>query len=274
MPVPLTVVRKGKRAVTEPLVLHSNVSDVVTLTINRPESANALSLGVLYGLHEHLTHLQFDAQVRVVILTGAGTKAFCAGADLKERKGMDDRQVRETVSLIRTVVNQVAELPIPVIAALNGAALGGGLELALAADIRVASLDAKMGLTETSLAIIPGAGGTQRLSRLIGLARAKELIYTARRIDAQTALKLGLVNRMVAEDQLMSEAQALADEISKNGPIAVRQAKFAIDTGATVDLQSGLAIEQKAYELVIPTEDRLEGLLAFAEKRPPQYKGR
>lgn len=259
---------------TESVVLRTEASGVVTLTINRPDSANALSLGVLYGLHEQLTSLQFDAEARVVILTGVGAKAFCAGADLKERKGMQDRQVRETVSLIRTVVNQVAELPIPVIAAINGAAFGGGLELALAADIRVASLQAKMGLTETSLAIIPGAGGTQRLSRLIGLARAKELIYTARRIDAETALAIGLVNRVVPQDELWSEAQALAGEITKNGPIAIRQAKFAMDTGASVDLQSGLAIEQKAYELVIPTEDRHEGLLAFAEKRAPQYKGR
>lgn len=266
--------RKGNRFVSESLVLRSDSNGVARLTLNRPNSANALSLGVLYGLHEHLTDLQFATSVRVVIITGAGEKAFCAGADLKERKGMDERQVRQTVSLIGSVVNQVAALPIPVIAAVNGAAFGGGTELALAADIRIASEGAQMGLTETSLAIIPGAGGTQRLSRLIGVARAKELIYTARRIDAATALQFGLVNHVVPVGQLLETADKLAAEIAKNGPVAVRQAKFAIDAGLFVDLHTGLAIEQKAYEVVIPTTDRMEGLLAFAEKRPPNYQGR
>lgn len=259
---------------SESLVVRTDTNGMSQLTINRPDNANALSRAVLYELHEHLADLKFNVDVRVVVLTGAGDKAFCAGADLKERKGMDDREVRQTVALIRSVVNQVAELPMPVIAAVNGAAFGGGMELALAADIRIASASAKMGLTETSLAIIPGAGGTQRLSRLIGIARAKELIYTARRIDAQTAFDMGLVNRVVAADQLLAQVEQLANEIAKNGPVALRQAKFAIDQGSSVDLQTGLAIEQKAYELVIPTEDRMEGLLAFAEKRPPQYKGR
>lgn len=246
---------------------------IVILTLNRPDAANAMSVDLLQDMHDALTDLQFDPAVRVVILTGSGRKAFCAGADLKERKGMDERQVRETVHLIRTVVNQTAALPMPVIAAVNGAAFGGGTELALAADIRIAAESARMGLTETSLAIIPGAGGTQRLSRLIGVAKAKELIYTARRIEAQTALELGLVNQVVADEDLLTAALQMAGQIAKNGPLAVRQAKFAIDEGLSVDLKTGLAIEQKAYELVIPTEDRLEGLAAFAEKRPPVYKG-
>jgi methylglutaconyl-CoA hydratase len=161
-----------------------------------------------------------------------------------------------------------------VIAAVNGVAFGGGTELALAADLRIAAESAKFGLTETSLAIIPGAGGTQRLPRLIGLAKAKELIFTARRIGAATALQIGLVNDVVADAELLPAAYRLAEEIAQNGPIAVRQAKFAMDQGCEVDLRTGLAIEEKAYEVVIPTRDRLEGLAAFAEKRKPLYEGR
>jgi enoyl-CoA hydratase/carnithine racemase len=247
---------------------------IVTLTLNRPDSANALSLALLSEFHEVLSNLRFRSDVRVVILTGAGTKAFCAGADLKERRGMDEDQVRKTVSQIRGVVEGVANLPMPVIAAVNGVAFGGGTELALAADLRIAAESARFGLTETSLAIIPGAGGTQRLPRLIGLAKAKELIFTARRIDAATALRLGLVNDVVPDAELLPAAHRLADEIAQNGPIAVRQAKFAIDQGCEVDLRTGLAIEQKAYDVVIPTQDRLEGLAAFAEKRKPRYEGR
>jgi methylglutaconyl-CoA hydratase len=260
--------------VTDRLVLVEERDGIVTLTLNRPDSANALSLALLSEFHEVLTDLQFRSDVRVVILTGAGTKAFCAGADLKERRGMDEDQVRKTVSQIRGVVEGVANLPMPVIAAVNGVAFGGGTELALAADLRIAAESARFGLTETSLAIIPGAGGTQRLPRLIGLAKAKELIFTARRIDAATALSLGLVNDVVPDAELLPAAYRLAEEIAQNGPIAVRQAKFAIDQGCEVDLRTGLAIEQKAYDVVIPTRDRLEGLAAFAEKRKPRYEGR
>jgi methylglutaconyl-CoA hydratase len=260
--------------VTDRLVLVEDRDGIVRLTLNRPDSANALSLALLSEFHEVLTELRFRSDVRAVILTGAGTKAFCAGADLKERRGMDEDQVRKTVSQIRGVVEGVANLPMPVIAAVNGVAFGGGTELALAADLRIAAESAKFGLTETSLAIIPGAGGTQRLPRLIGLAKAKELIFTARRIDAATALNLGLVNDVVPDAELLPAAYRLAEEIAQNGPIAVRQAKFAIDQGCEVDLRTGLAIEQKAYDVVIPTRDRLEGLAAFAEKRKPRYEGR
>jgi methylglutaconyl-CoA hydratase len=265
---------KGEHRVTEKFVNIQEQDGIVTLTLNRPDSANALSLALLYDLHDALYQVKFRPDVRVVIVTGAGNKAFCAGADLKERKGMDDTQVRRTVSLIRGVVEDLADLPMPTIAAINGVAFGGGTELALAADLRIASKTAKLGLTETSLAIIPGAGGTQRLPRLIGLAKAKELIYTARRIDADEALSFGLVNQVVDAEDLLSAAYQLAAEIAANGPVAVRQAKFAIDQGFGVDLHTGLAIEQKAYEVVIPTDDRLEGLAAFAEKRKPNYIGR
>jgi len=258
----------------EDLVLRTEVAGVITLTLNRPDSANALSGLLLQALQDHLAELRFNPDARVVVLTGAGEKVFCAGADLKERKGMDERQVRSAVALIQSTIQAVADLPQPVIAAINGGAFGGGTELALAADLRVAASTAQLGLTETSLAIIPGAGGTQRLTRLVGIARAKELIYTARRIDAATALVYGLVNEVTKPGQALQRSLELAQEISCNGPIAVRQAKFAIDRGSDVDLQTGLRIEAAAYERVLPTDDRIEGLIAFAEKRKPRYKGK
>jgi len=244
-----------------------------TITLNRPEAANALSLQLLYELQDLLTELKYNPQIRVVIITGAGEKAFCAGADLKERAGMNPIEVRKTVSLIGQNINALEALPMPVIAAVNGAALGGGMELALAADIRIASERARFGLTETSLGIIPGAGGTQRLPRLIGKGRAKELIFTARKIDAAEAEGIGLIEYRTSPEELMNKANEIAGLIAKNGPIAVAQAKLAIDKGCEVDLSTGLAIEQKAYEITIPTRDRLEGLKAFKEKRLPLFIG-
>jgi methylglutaconyl-CoA hydratase len=246
---------------------------IVVLTLNRPNAANALSIKMLEELKNVIDTCKFDPSVRCLVLTGAGEKAFCAGADLKERAGMEPQMVRKTVSLIRECINNLESLPQPVIAAVNGAAFGGGTELALACDIRVASEHAKFGLTETSLGIIPGAGGTQRLPRLVGKGRAKELIFTARRIDAQEAKDIGLVEYVVRPESLFEKSIEIASQIVRNAPIAVRQAKFAIEKGMDVDLTTGLAIEQNAYEITIPTKDRLEGLQAFKEKRPPVYKG-
>jgi enoyl-CoA hydratase/carnithine racemase len=246
---------------------------IAIITLNRPEAANALSLQMLYELHEAISGIRFDKTTRCVVITGAGDKVFCAGADLKERSGMDPVQVRQTVALIRQNINDLEALPQPVIAAVNGAAFGGGTELALACDIRVASDTAKFGLTETTLGIIPGAGGTQRLPRLIGKGRAKELIFTGRRIDAAEAQAIGLTEYLVPPVRLLDRALEIAGMIAQNGPIAVAQAKFAIEKGFDVDLQTGLAIEQNAYEITIPTKDRLEGLQAFREKRPPIYIG-
>jgi enoyl-CoA hydratase/carnithine racemase len=246
---------------------------IVLITLNRPEAANALSVQMLEELHEAILTCKFDRSIRCVVISGVGEKAFCAGADLKERAGMDPIQVRKTVSLIRGNINELEALPQPVIAAVNGVAFGGGTELALASDIRVASETAKLGLTETALGIIPGAGGTQRLPRLVGKGRAKELIFTARRIDAWEAREIGLVEYVVPADLLLEKALELANQIVRNGPIAVAQAKFAIDKGYDVDLNTGLAIEQNAYEITIPTKDRIEGLQAFKEKRPPVYVG-
>lgn len=246
---------------------------IAIITLNRPDAANSFSLQMLEELHAAIEDIRFDPAIRCLIVTGEGGKAFCAGADLKERAGMNPVQVKKTVDLIRSAFNTLEALPQPVIAAINGAALGGGTELALACDIRVAAENAKLGLTETSLAIIPGAGGTQRLPRLIGKGRAKELIYTARRIDAHEAFAIGLVEYVTPEGAAVAKAMEIAEQIVRNGPIAVSQAKYAIDKGYEVDIQTGLAIEQKAYEVIIPTNDRIEGLQAFKEKREPLYKG-
>jgi enoyl-CoA hydratase/carnithine racemase len=255
------------------VLVSTKENGIMVITLNRPNAANALSVKVLEKLKNVIESCKFDPSIRCLVITGAGEKAFCAGADLKERAGMDPQMVRKTVSLIRECINNLETLPQPVIAAVNGAAFGGGTELALACDIRVASEKAKFGLTETSLGIIPGAGGTQRLPRLVGKGRAKELIFTARRIDAEEAKEIGLVEFVESPESLLDKALEIAGQIVQNAPIAVRQAKFAIEKGFDVDITTGLAIEQNAYEVTIPTKDRLEGLQAFKEKRKPVYKG-
>jgi len=244
------------------------------ITLLRPEAANAMSVQLLRELSDTLDQINGDPTVRVVLLTGAGEKAFCAGADLKERKGMSDRQVKQIVQLIGATVAKVETLAQPVIAVLNGVAFGGGLELALACDLRVAAAHVKLGLTETSLGIIPGAGGTQRLPRLIGLGKAKELIYTARRLNAEEDKNYGIVEQVHEAPEVMERAQQLALEMAKNAPLSLVQAKVAMNQGVEVDLATGLKIESLAYSALIPTEDRLEGLLAFQEKRAPHYSGK
>lgn len=243
------------------------------VTINRPDQLNSFDFETLVDLDYIVEVIKLDKEVRVVIFTGAGDKAFSAGADLKERRTLNEKEVRRNVSKIRDVFTKIEELPQPTIAAINGYALGGGFELALVCDFRYGVKKATMGLTEVSWAIIPGAGGTQRLSRLIGTSRAKELILTARKIDAEQAFNLGILNKVVDEEELKDRSVALAEEIMKNGPLAVTQAKYAINYGSNVDVKTGLAIEAKAYEVIIPTEDRVEALEAFNEKRPAQYKG-
>jgi enoyl-CoA hydratase/carnithine racemase len=247
---------------------------VCVLTLNRPRSRNALNFELLEALEQALAALRFAEDLRVLIITGAGTKAFCAGADLKERLTMSEADVRRFLFGIRRLFTNIEELPLPTLAAINGIALGGGMELALACDLRVAAVNATMGLTETRFAIIPGAGGTQRLPRLVGIGMAKELIYTGRQLSAEEAVTVGLVNRLAEENNVMDVCQELAEEMCYSGPIALAQAKFAINRGLDADIHTGLAIEAGAYEVCIPTEDRLEGLRAFQEKRKPIYKGR
>ncbi len=258
----------------EPSILVEKQGHLFTITLNRPRVMNSLSFPMLLELRRVVEEVRFDPEVWCVIVTGAGERAFCAGADLKERAGMSEDQVRRYIHTIRSVFSEVENLPMPVIAAVNGIALGGGTELALACDLRVASDTATMGLTETSLAVIPGAGGTQRLPRIIGKARAKELIFMARRIPAGEALEIGLVNRVVPPGALLDRAREMAEAICRNGPVAVRAAKRAIDRGMEMDLASALVFESTCYEMTIPTEDRQEGLRAFREKRKPEYKGR
>lgn len=248
-------------------------ASIAVIKINRPEAANALSQPLLKELQTTMHIIEQDHTVRCAIITGNGGKAFCAGADLKERANMNDQEVIAAVASISETINRIEELSIPVIAAMNGVAFGGGLELALACDIRIAADHVQMGLTETSLAIIPGAGGTQRLPRLIGMGQAKRLIFGAKRIDAEEAYRIGLIEEIVSESDLMTEANKLATTISRNGPVALRQAKTAINKGAETDLKTGLLIERLAYQQTIPTKDRMEGLHAFREKRLPKYEG-
>ncbi|MFC2946916.1 enoyl-CoA hydratase [Virgibacillus sediminis] len=246
---------------------------IALITLNRPEAANSLSLEILDELNQSVREINKDHHIYCTIITGAGSRAFCSGADLKERKDMSERQVMQTVSYISETVGNIENLRMPVIAAINGAAYGGGLELALACDIRLAASGAKMGLTETSLAIIPGAGGTQRLPRIIGVGQAKRLIYTAEPISAHEAYTLGLVEIVTDSDKLLEESISLAGSIAKNGPVAVSQAKTAINQGLQTDITTGLGIEQLSYRGTLYTSDRLEGLKAFQEKRKPVYKG-
>jgi len=258
----------------EKVLLVEESNGVMVLTLNRPDVMNAFNFALLGAVKEQIETIRFKPHVRVVIVTGAGEKAFSSGADLKERLTLSESQVREYIFTIRDLFTAIESLNKPVIAAVNGVALGGGTELALASDIRVASLNATMGLTETRLAIIPGGGGTQRLPRLIGRGKAKELIFTGRRIGAEEALQIGLVNKICKSDRLLDECKEMAAMICEAGPIAIEQAKFAIQYGMETDIHTGLAIESSAYWATIPTEDRLEGLAAFREKRKPVYKGK
>mgnify|MGYP000666249716 CR=1 FL=1 len=258
----------------EELILKERDGQIVVLTLNRPEVMNSLNFPLLLALKDQVEEIHFDNETRVVIITGAGDRAFCAGADLKERATMSETEVKKFIFTIRNLFTFIENMNKPVIAAVNGIALGGGTELALACDIRIASTKASMGLTETRLAIIPGAGGTQRLPRLIGRGKAKELIFTGRRVDAKEALEIGLVNKICEPEDLIGEAKKMAEMICETGPIAIQQAKYAINHGIETDINTGLAIESNAYWITIPTEDRLEGLRAFKEKRKPVYKGK
>ncbi|UCE01869.1 MAG: enoyl-CoA hydratase/isomerase family protein [Candidatus Latescibacterota bacterium] len=242
-------------------------------TLQRPEVLNAFNRPLLRTLMSEAERARHDRSIRCVIVTGAGERAFSAGADLKERRGMSLDDTREYVHLIRTTFDAVARLPFPTIAAVNGMAFGGGMELLLACDLRVMAESARVGLTETSIGVMPGAGGTQRLPRLIGVTRAKELIFSARRVGAEEALRLGLVNRVVATEEVLAAAKQMAHEIAAQAPLAVRASKHAIDAGLDAGIAAGLDIEASAYALLLPTQDRLEGLRAFAEKRPPKYRG-
>lgn len=247
----------------------------LVLTLDRPERLNALSRELIEQLGAAARTAATDPAVRAIVVTGAGEKAFCAGADLKERQALSKDQVREIVRLYRSEFGALDHSPKPVCAALNGVALGGGLELALMADLRVAVKGAVLALPETSLAIIPGAGGTQKLPRIVGEARAKELILTNRRLTADEALAFGLVNRVAEAGQTAVDcALALLAPVLEGAPIAAAAALEAIDAGLDADLATGMQLEILAYERTLVSEDRDEALRAFGEKRKPNYQGR
>ncbi len=256
------------------LVTMRREGDLVWLTIDRPGVMNCLSFPTLKRFRTLLEEIRSDLSIRCILITGAGERAFCAGADLKERKTMPPERVPDFVRNIRGVMDDVAGMPQPTIAVVQGFAFGGGTELMLACDLRIAATEASFGLTETTLAIIPGAGGTQRLPRLIGASRAKDLILTGRKLDAVEAERIGLLNRIAPRAELQAAATELANTIASNGPVAVRAAKAAIDTGSDAPISEGVEIEAKCYQRVLPTQDRLEALAAFAEKRKPQFLGK
>jgi methylglutaconyl-CoA hydratase len=248
---------------------------VAVWTLDRPDRMNALSRDTLLALGKLARAVATDGAVRAVVITGAGEKAFCAGADLKERRTMSDDDVRALIDLYRSELGPLDRLPKPVVAAINGLALGGGLELALACDLRVASATAVLGLPETSIAIIPGAGGTQRLPRIVGEGRAKEMILLGRRLGAEEALGWGLVNRVTpAGTSVVDDALEWIAPIAGGAPIAQAAALDAIDRGRDASLETGLLIEKLSYETTLASEDRREALAAFAEKRAPRFQGR
>eukprot|EP00347_Sterkiella_histriomuscorum_P004318 403360902 len=254
------------------LLIEKLDNGVVVFNLNRDKARNALSRLLLQQLEEAC---QENMEANVVILKSQAPGMFCAGADLKERKDMSEFEVRQTLRKLKSSFMMFENLLCPTISVIDGAALGGGLELALCSDIRVATKQALIGLPETSLAIIPGAGGTQRLSRLIGSSKAKELIFTGDRLTGEEALRMGIVNHVEDDyEKAYLKALEIAKKISEKGPIAVKAAKQAINYGMNMDLRSGLELEEACYAKTIHTEDRIEGLKAFAEKRKPVYKGK
>ena len=244
------------------------------ITLNRPDVRNALSRAVNLQLQELAGELDHRDDVRAVVVTGAGEKAFCAGADLKERRGVPASESASYLNAIAGAINAIGEVRKPTICAMNGSAYGGGLELALACDFRICADSAEMGLTEVRLGIIPGAGGTQRLPRLVGEARAKEMILLGRRIPAARALEIGLVHQAVPRAQLRAAVDGLLAELALCAPLSVSSAMSAIERCHGRALDDALAIERECYEVTLFSEDRDEGLAAFAEGRPPVYRGR
>src|SRR5215831_1521988 len=243
-------------------------------TIQGEARRNSIRRALVEELQSLLDRVSSDTSTGAVILTGAGDKAFCAGADLKERQGMSEDQVRALLVNLRDLLGSFERSDCIFIAAINGLALGGGAEIALCCDFRVAADSAEIGLTEVRLGIIPGGGGTQRLTRLVGPGRAKDLILTGRRLNAAEAFAIGLVQRLAPEGRLLEVALAVAEQIAENAPLAVAAAKHAVDRGLDLEMDAALALELEQYETVLRSEDRLEGLRAFAEKRRPVWKAR
>jgi enoyl-CoA hydratase/carnithine racemase len=259
----------------ETLQLQDLGDGLLLLTLNRPSAANALNTQMACDLLAFFDEIgAAPNRQRCIVLTGAGDKAFCAGGDLKERLGMSDEAWQDQHLIFERMARAFIACPVPVIGAVNGAAYGGGCELALCCDFTYAAETARFALPEVTLGIMPGAAGTQNLPRAVGERRAKELILTGRVFSAAEAYEWGMLNRVCAPAALRSEAIETGRRIAENAPIAVRQAKHAIHVGLQMDLASGMMLEIEAYNRMVPTEDRREGVRAFNEKRKPQFKGR
>lgn len=247
---------------------------IATVRLERPEALNAISGALADELAARLGEVAADDSVWAVILTAAGERAFCVGADLKERAAFGLEDFYANRRQIRAMFEAVRKVPQPTIAAVFGFALGGGFELALSCDLVVAAAGTELGLPEARVGLLPAGGGTQLLTRRVGPARAKELIFTGARIDAERALELGIVTAVVPAGELQAAARAIAEDICRSSPVAVRAAKRAIDAALGVDIDTGIEIEQESWERVIVTEDRAEGIAAFVERRDPVWRNR
>lgn len=256
------------------LIIYEKSEGIATITLNRPEALNAFSKEVVEEILQALEDIRRDENVRVVVLTGAGEKAFSAGADIKAMIGINPLKARELSLMGEKLCVSFENLEKPVIAALNGYALGGGMEVAMSCDIRIASENVRMGQTEINIGLIPGWGGTQRLTRLVGRGKAKELVFTGKMIDARTAEQLGIVNMVVPADKFRETVRQFALELAAKAPVALKIAKALIDKGADIGLESALALEREGFGVVASTEDLQEGVKAFTEKRKPTFKGK
>jgi len=256
------------------LIIYEKSEGIATITLNRPEALNAFSKEVVSEVLQALEDIRNDESVRVVVLTGAGEKAFSAGADIKAMIGMNALKARELSLMGEKLCLALENLEKPVIAALNGYTLGGGLEVAMSCDLRIASESSRMGQTEINIGLIPGWGGTQRLTRLVGRTKAKEMVFTGKMVDAKTAEQLGIVNMVVPTDKFRETVRQFALGLASKAPVALKVAKALIDKGAEIGLDSALALEREGFGVVASTEDLQEGVKAFTEKRKPVFKGK
>jgi len=255
-------------------IIYEKSEGIATITLNRPEALNAFSKELVEEVLQAVEDIRRDENVRVVILTGAGEKAFSAGADIKAMKGMNALKARELSLMGEKLCLTFENLEKPVIAAINGYALGGGMEVSMACDFRIASENARIGQTEINIGLIPGWGGTQRLTRLIGATKAKELIYTGKLIDAKTAEQLGLLNMVVPADKFKETVRQFAAELAQKAPVALKVAKALINKGTEIGLDAAIALEREGFGVVASTDDLQEGVSAFIEKRKPKFEGK
>jgi len=255
-------------------IIYDKSEGIAQITLNRPEALNAWSKELAKEFLTALEDAGNDSEVKVVVITGAGEKAFSAGADIKAMVGMDAIKARDLSKMGYKICNAIENTEKPVIAAINGYALGGGMEVSMACDFRIASEKARMGQTEINIGLIPGWGGTQRLTRLVGKAKAKELVFTGKIIDAKTAYQWGLVNKVVPPEELKAAVREFALELAGKAPVALRLAKTLIDKGTDIDLETALALEKEGFGVVGSSEDLQEGVSAFTEKRKPFWKGK